>query len=100
MHLTVSLLKKNNLQRVKSCTGPNQFIVSNGHGLEVKSVGNSRFQSNVVSTSILKLVDLLNIPKITRNLIFVSKFAKYNHVYFEFHFLKYQEFIQVLIEDS
>lgn len=33
----------------------------------------------------LKLVNLLHVQNIMRNLIYVSKFSKDNHVYFEFH---------------
>lgn len=46
---------------------------------------NSKFHSNLMSNSMLILVDLLHLPNITRNIIFVSKFTKYNNVYIEFH---------------
>lgn len=51
----------------------------------------------------LKLVDpLLHVPNITKTLIFVLKFSKVNHIYFEFHsngcFMKSQACNLVLFE--
>lgn len=40
--------------------------------------------------SMLKLDDLFHVPSITKNLISMSKFAKYRHVYFDqFHYSKW-----------
>lgn len=91
-----------NLQCIKSCVGPNKFVVGNGHSLEVKLVRNTHFKSNPVSNSILQWTDLLHVPNITKYLILVSKFAEDNHVYFEFHhikcFVKSNTSNQVLLE--
>lgn len=38
------------------------------------------FQSSLGSSSMLKLVELLHVPNITRNLIYASKFAKDSHM--------------------
>ncbi|KAI5391882.1 hypothetical protein KIW84_076616 [Lathyrus oleraceus] len=91
-HITSDL---SNLQYIKSYGGPNKVVVGNGNILEVKSLENSKFQSFCKSRSLLHLADLLHVPHITRSLISISKFAKDNKVYFEFHpntcFVKSQE---------
>lgn len=39
-----------------------------------------------MSNSMIKLIDLLHVPSITKNSIYVSKFSRYSQVYFEFHY--------------
>lgn len=91
-----------NLQYIKSCVGPNKLVIGNGHSLEVQTIGNINFHYCIVFNTSLQLVVLLHVPKITRNIILVSKFVKDNKVYFEFHpnkcFVKSQKSIKVLIE--
>jgi len=49
-----------------------------------------------------KLHNMLHVPAITKNLINVSKFAKDNNIYFEFHanlcYVKNQETHQILLQ--
>jgi histone deacetylase 1/2 len=52
----------------------------------------------------LKLNDLLHVPNISKNLLSVSKFAKDNNVYFEFHprycYVKSQDSKHILLEGT
>lgn len=66
-------------------SGPNNVVIGNGHILEVQIVGHSHFFSNLVSNYMLNLIGMLHMPSITRNLIYVTKLARDNNVYFEFH---------------
>ncbi|KAL4385197.1 hypothetical protein GQ457_15G012620 [Hibiscus cannabinus] len=62
--------------------GPGKLVVGNGHSLNICKTGHA-----VIPTRSRALVvnDLLHVPSITKNLIYVSKFARDNDVYFEFH---------------
>uniref|UniRef100_A0A803NJ32 Polyprotein n=1 Tax=Cannabis sativa TaxID=3483 RepID=A0A803NJ32_CANSA len=63
--------------------GPDDIYVGDGTGLPIHHTGHSCFLSK--SNHILVLNNLLHVPKITKNLLSVSKFGRYNHVYFEFY---------------
>ena len=54
-------------------------------GLTITHVGQSMFTSPLESSKCLLLKQLFHVPKITKNLLSVSKFAHDNNVYFEFH---------------
>ena len=54
-------------------------------GLSIKYVGQSMLTSPYLSSKTLSLKHLLHVPYITKDLLSVSKFAKDNIVFFEFH---------------
>lgn len=58
-----------------SCVDPNKVVVGNGHIIRVQSIGHSSIKSNCMSNTVLHLNHLTHVPKITRNLNFVSKFS-------------------------
>ncbi|XP_039011611.1 uncharacterized protein LOC120140699 [Hibiscus syriacus] len=62
--------------------GLGNLVVGNGSSLSVQLVGQSILRS---SSQTLLLTDLLHVPEITKHLLSVSKLAKDNHVFFEFH---------------
>uniref|UniRef100_A0A803P7H9 Reverse transcriptase Ty1/copia-type domain-containing protein n=1 Tax=Cannabis sativa TaxID=3483 RepID=A0A803P7H9_CANSA len=64
--------------------GAEKLFVGNGTGLSIQHVGQSLF-STPYSSKFVLLNNLLHVPDITKNLLSVSKFAKDNKVYFEFH---------------
>lgn len=66
-------------------SGSEQVHIGNGQGLNITSVGSSQFLSPSFPNVTLTLNDLLVVPSITKNLVSVSRFAKDNNVYFEFH---------------
>ncbi|GMI85114.1 hypothetical protein HRI_002180700 [Hibiscus trionum] len=63
-------------------TGPGKLIVGNGNHLSISKSGNSVLHTS--SCAILINV-LLHVPAITKNLLSVSKLARDNNIYFEFH---------------
>ncbi|KAL4323170.1 hypothetical protein GQ457_11G001470 [Hibiscus cannabinus] len=79
--------------------GPGKLVVGNGHSLNICKTGHV-----VIPTRSRALVinDLLHVPSITKNLISVSKFARDNDVYFEFHakqcLVKDEETREVLLQ--
>lgn len=75
---------QDNLMIKTDYQGPDQVHIGNGLGLPIKYVGFSQFPSPLTS-QYLTLRNLLHFPKITKNLLSVSKFARDNNVYFEFH---------------
>lgn len=98
-HVTSDL---HHLAQSTSFSGSDQVHISNGQGLDITSIGSSTFLSPSNPTVTLALNDLLLVPSITKNLVYVSKFAKDNRVYFEFHsttcFVKCQDSNKVLLE--
>lgn len=58
--------------------------VGDGTSLKIHNVGHSCFLSPN-NSSLLSLNSLLHVLAITKNLMSVSKFAKDNNVFFEFH---------------
>ena len=76
-----------------------QLHIGNGQSLSISHIGHS----NVISSSnLLHLNNLLYVPSITKNLVSVSKFARDNSVFFEFHpyscFVKSQATKEVLLQ--
>ncbi|KAL4378290.1 hypothetical protein GQ457_02G009000 [Hibiscus cannabinus] len=68
--------------RSSSYNGPGKLTVGNGVQLEVKGTGQSAM---FTSSRVLMLNNLLHVPSITKNLLSVSKCARDNDVFFEFH---------------
>lgn len=60
--------------------------MGNRQGVKITSIGSSHFTSPLHAKVTLSLDDLLVVPSITKNLVSVSRFAKDNNVFFEFHF--------------
>jgi len=91
-----------NIQQTCPFEGPDQIIIGNGQGLNISAPGNSNFVSPFSPNGQLILKNMLLVPQITKNLISVSKFAKDNHVFFEFHanrcFVKYQDSKRILLQ--
>ncbi|KAL4318412.1 hypothetical protein GQ457_18G004600 [Hibiscus cannabinus] len=62
--------------------GPGKLIVGNGSSLDICQTG----QSALVATDRLLIInDLLHVPDVTKNLLSVSKLARDNGLFFEFH---------------
>ncbi|KAL4378856.1 hypothetical protein GQ457_02G030880 [Hibiscus cannabinus] len=62
--------------------GPGKLVVGNGHSLQISKTGYALLPAK---SRTLVINDLLVVPSITKSLISVSKFARDNAVYFEFH---------------
>ena len=71
-----------NLQHSTVYTSPDQLYVGNGQGLSVSSIGSS--QLFLKSKQIL-LNNILHVPHITKNILFIHKFTTDNNVFMEFH---------------
>uniref|UniRef100_A0A803NR82 Retrovirus-related Pol polyprotein from transposon TNT 1-94-like beta-barrel domain-containing protein n=1 Tax=Cannabis sativa TaxID=3483 RepID=A0A803NR82_CANSA len=64
--------------------GPKQLYVGNGAASPISQIGNTNLHPNTChKPSILN--NLLYVPKVTKNLLSVSKFATDNDVYFVFY---------------
>lgn len=74
-----------NLMGSISLSGTYHVQIGNDQGLSITSLGSIVFPSNLCPHTSLKLIQLLIVPSITKNLISVSKFEKDNSVLFEFH---------------
>lgn len=74
-----------NMTEHVTLTGSEEILMGNGQGLSITSVGSKSFPSPYHPNTFLHLKNLLHVPSITKNLVSVSKFAKDNAVYFEFH---------------
>jgi histone deacetylase 1/2 len=74
----------NNVSIKVDYTGNQKVFVGNGNQIDIKHIGNTTcvFASSKIPFA---LHTLLYVPHITKNLINVSKFAKDNVVFFEFH---------------
>lgn len=64
---------------------PEHTYIGNGEGLLIQSFGSSYFSAPNNHYISLALNHLILDPTITRSLTIVSKLAKENFVYFEFH---------------
>ncbi|KAE8708208.1 hypothetical protein F3Y22_tig00110348pilonHSYRG00083 [Hibiscus syriacus] len=62
--------------------GPGKLLIGNGMPLDVALVGHAQVNT---SSRVLFLNNLLHVPQITKNLLSVSKLAKDNDVFIEFH---------------
>ncbi|KAE8688933.1 Detected protein of confused Function [Hibiscus syriacus] len=72
-----------NVFNQKNVSGPGNVTVGSGDSLSNKAIGKTALCSSFSRDLILN--DLLHVPKITKNLLSVSKLARDNEVYFEFH---------------
>nr|KYP66259.1 hypothetical protein KK1_012546 [Cajanus cajan] len=90
-----------NIQQINPFKGLDQIFIGNGQGLPIHSSSSLFFLSQYNPKFSLALHNLLHVPNITKNLISVSKFAKGNSVFFEFHstycLVKYQATNEVLV---
>ncbi|KAL4361276.1 hypothetical protein GQ457_04G026950 [Hibiscus cannabinus] len=72
----------NKVHHATDYSGSGKLIVGNGNGLPICKSG----QSVLLSASRTLLIkQLLHVPSVTKNLLSVSKLAKDNKVFFEFH---------------
>lgn len=87
-----------------STSDTDQVMLGNGQGMSITSIGNTSFPSAHKPHVTLTLNNLLLVPKITKNLISVSQFARDNRVYFKFHpdfcLVKSQATSEVLLQGS
>lgn len=72
------------LHTKQSYSGNYRVSVVNGQSLTISCVGSSYVYSNSCPSYTLALKDILHVPCITRNMLYVSKFSKDNNVAFEF----------------
>ncbi|KAF7809961.1 Retrovirus-related Pol polyprotein from transposon TNT 1-94 [Senna tora] len=93
-----------NLMNSMEYSGAEQLHMGNGKGLMISNVGQSFVKSSIQPSLNLALNNLLHVPSITKNLISVSKFAKDNSVFFEFHadacFVKSQATKAIILKGS
>nr|KYP67039.1 Retrovirus-related Pol polyprotein from transposon TNT 1-94 [Cajanus cajan] len=91
-----------NIHQLEHFDGPDQIFIGNGQGLQINGSGTSIFISPINSQFKFHLNNLLHVPLITKNLLSVSKFAKDNCVFFEFHanhcLVKSQDTNEVLLQ--
>ena len=78
-HLTNSV---QHLNDGKLYSGSNSLLIGNGQGLQITHIGYTRFYT--CCGSYLHLQDILCVPKITKNLISVSKLLANNNITIEF----------------
>lgn len=68
-----------------STFGSDQVMLGNGQDLSITSIGSTYFQFIHSPLVTLNLENFLLVPKITKNLILVSQFARDNNVFFDIH---------------
>ena len=94
-HVTPNLA---NLQNQEFYGGQDQVYIGDGKSLLIEHIGSSEMQSH---SKPLILSSLLHVPAMKKNLLSVSKFAKDNKVYFEFHsdvcYVKCQDSKRILL---
>lgn len=78
-HITSNI---DNLQQSAPYNGPNQLYIGNGQGLNIASFRNSLLHTN---HRMLKLHNILHVPHIKKNLLYVHRLTSNNDVVFEFH---------------
>jgi hypothetical protein len=79
-HLTSHLANLN--IKAKDYLGSDQIRIGNGKGLSIKHIGTTRLSTPI---SNFDLLDILHVPQISKNLIYVQKFTKDTNAFFEFH---------------
>ena len=93
----------NNLTTKTSYSGPDVVKIDNNIDLPIKHVGSAvyTFPCTVHKFS---LHNLLHVPSISENLLSVSKFARDNNVFFEFHYdfclVKHQETKEIFFKEK
>ncbi|KAL4318242.1 hypothetical protein GQ457_18G024980 [Hibiscus cannabinus] len=68
--------------------GPGKITVDDGANLNIAKIEKSVLPVLSTTRKTLVLSDLMHVPQITKNLISVSKLARDNHVFLEFHAYK------------
>ncbi|KAL4353878.1 hypothetical protein GQ457_06G021620 [Hibiscus cannabinus] len=68
--------------------GPGKITVGDGANLNITKIGKSVLPVLSATRKTLVLSDLMHVPQITKNLISMSKLARDNHVFLEFHAFK------------
>ncbi|GAU30708.1 hypothetical protein TSUD_39320 [Trifolium subterraneum] len=100
-HLTFN---PNNMAYRTPYQGQDQVTMGNGQGVSTASLGYSNFYAPNNPSVQLKLNNLLHVPNISKNLLSVSRFARDNNVFFEFHphycYVKSQVSKQTLLEGT
>ncbi|KAL5833967.1 hypothetical protein ACOSQ3_017641 [Xanthoceras sorbifolium] len=81
-HITSDL---GNLSLKSEYRGNDHLTVCNGHQLSISHFGNTSIPSHTEPVKPLHLNDILHVPKITKNLLSISKLTKDNHAFVEFH---------------
>ena len=71
-----------NLHNRVPYAGQDQLYIGNGQGMKILSAGNSVLSSQPKSFA---LNNILHVPTITKNLLFVHQFTIENNVFIEFH---------------
>ncbi|KAF5455059.1 hypothetical protein F2P56_024673, partial [Juglans regia] len=79
-HLTSDLSNLN--VTVEAYTGLDTIRVGNGTGLNITHLGTSKLSTPTLS---FLLHNVLHVPQITKNLIYVQKFTAATNTFFEFH---------------
>lgn len=80
-HITSS---EGNLAHSNEFTGSEKVLLGNGMGLQISNIGRSSFTTKSHNKPLI-LDKLLHVPKISKNLLSVSKFASDNNAFFEFY---------------
>ncbi|KAK5772128.1 hypothetical protein PVK06_048399 [Gossypium arboreum] len=73
-----------NLQGAAPYTGNHKLYMGNEASIPVAHVGSGLLQT---ASRVFRLHNILHVPRICKNLLFVAQFAKDNQVYFEFHLI-------------
>lgn len=90
-----------NLNLASEYQGSNRLQMGNGFGVDIAHIGTTSLISPSHPRPFI-LHNLLHVPKITKNLLSVSQFARDNRVFFEFHpefcFVKDQVTKEILLK--
>ena len=79
-HVTVEM---NNLSLKKPYEGHEKLMIGNGKSLDITHIGHSYLPIPYAKS--LHLKNILGVPKITKNLVNISKLTADNHIFIEFH---------------
>jgi len=90
-----------NLIAKMSYSGPDVVKIGNNTGLPIKNVGSAVYTSPCTAHNFF-IYNLLHVPSISKNLLSVSRLARDNNVFFEFHsdfcLVKHQEKKEILLQ--
>ena len=100
-HYTLDLF---NLSNKTDFHGSDNIYMVNGESLAISHIGSSSFSTICSNKPCLQLINMLHVPRLTKNLISVSKFTADNDVFFEFHpnicFVKDQQSETIKLQGS
>ncbi|KAE8656318.1 Nodulation-signaling pathway 2 protein [Hibiscus syriacus] len=74
-----------NVSNTTEFRGPGKLTIGNGASIDIHNIGTAQLPLTSDSSRTLILNELLHVPYITKNLLSVSKLARDNKVYLEFH---------------